>query len=136
MLTLLPCVDPIETAADKVSALAWRTATRKRGTEGDDPAVVRHLHDLAALAAKVAAEPVFKPLVLDILEKDAKRSKKEGVTGRALLAAMLPAIEADDLWRREYEQFVSAVSFGKDEDRISYDQAMAACARLVTVILG
>ena len=135
-VSLLPCVDPIETAADKVSALAWRTATRKRGTEGDDPAVVRHLHDLAALAAKVAAEPVFKPLVLDILEKDAKRSKKEGVTGRALLAAMLPTIAADDLWRREYEQFVSAVSFGKDEDRISYDQAMAACARLVTVILG
>lgn len=134
-VALLPCVDPIETAADKVSALAWRTASRKRGTDGDDPAVVRHLHDLAALAAKVEAEPTFRPLVLDVLEKDAKRSKKEGAAGRDLLAVMLPTIEADDLWRREYEQFVGAVSFGKDEDRISYDHAMAACEKLVASIL-
>lgn len=134
-VALLACVDPIETAADKVSALAWRTASRKRGTDGDDPAVVRHLHDLAALAAKVEAEPKFKPLVLGILDKDAKRSKKEGATGRGMLAAMLPTIEADGLWRREYEQFVGAVSFGKDEDRISYDQAMANCERLVSLIL-
>jgi len=132
----LPCVDPVETAADKVSALAWRTASRKRGTEGDDPAVVRHLHDLAALGASAAKDARFKPLVLEILDNDAKRSKKEGMTGRDLLAAMLPAIKADELWRREYEQFVGAVSFGRDDERISYDQAMTACEGLVATILA
>jgi hypothetical protein len=132
----LPCVDPVETAADKLSALAWRTAARKRGTEDDDPAVIRHLHDLAALAAGVVADARFKPLALDILDTDAKRSGKQGVDGRDLLAAMLPAIEADAVWRREYEQFVGAVSFGRDDEQISYDEAMMACRRLVVAILA
>jgi len=132
----LPCVDPVETAADKVSALAWRTARRKRGAETDDPAVVRHLHDLAALAPRVGSDPRFKPLVLATLEEDAERSKAEGMTGRDLLVAMLPKIKSDDLWRQEYEQFVEAVSFGTDEDRISFDKAVAACERLVATILG
>lgn len=131
----LPCVDPVETAADKVSALAWRTASRKRGAPGDDPAVIRHLHDLAALSALVAKDPRFKPLVLKILDEDAKRSKS-GMNGRELVGAMLPAIKADELWRREYEQFVGAVSFGKDDERISFDEAMKVCEQLVAAILA
>jgi hypothetical protein len=132
----LPCVDPAETAADKVSALAWRTASRKRGADGDDPAVVRHLHDLAALGASAERDPRFKPLVLEILDKEAKRSKKSGMTGRDLLGAMLPTIKSDELWRREYEQFVGAVSFGRDDERISFDRAMEAAEKLVAIILG
>ena len=44
-----PCVDPVETAADKLSALAWRVRARDRSRPDDDPTIVRHLHDLAAL---------------------------------------------------------------------------------------
>ena len=32
-----PCVDPVETAADKLSALAWRVCVRDRRSEKDDP---------------------------------------------------------------------------------------------------
>ena len=45
------CVDPVETAADKFSALAWRVHARRRGATDDDPTIIRHLHDLAALKA-------------------------------------------------------------------------------------
>jgi hypothetical protein len=58
-----PCVDPTETAADKLSALAWRVCVRQRGGERDDPAVIRHLHDLAALEHRVIAAPAFKTLL-------------------------------------------------------------------------
>jgi predicted nucleotidyltransferase component of viral defense system len=44
-----PCVDPVETAADKLSALAWRDRARDRTRASDDPTMIRHLHDLAAL---------------------------------------------------------------------------------------
>ena len=44
-----PCVDPVETAADKLSALAWRVRVRDRARANDDPTIIRHLHDLAAL---------------------------------------------------------------------------------------
>jgi hypothetical protein len=53
----LLCVDPVETAADKISALAWRSSVRNRNSKDDDPSVVRHLHDLAALAPIVGGRP-------------------------------------------------------------------------------
>jgi hypothetical protein len=49
-----PCVQPVETAADKLSALAWRLHARRRGNDEDDPTIIRHLHDLAALKDSVA----------------------------------------------------------------------------------
>jgi len=45
----LLCIDPIETAADKLSALTWRVRTRRRGDARDDPTIIRHLHDLRTL---------------------------------------------------------------------------------------
>jgi hypothetical protein len=130
-VTALFCVDPIETAADKVSALAWRTAVRDRKAKTDDPAIVRHLHDLAALAPTTGASPLFGPLAHKLLEIDARRTGAKNADGRALLEAMLPTITGDPLWRKEYEAFVGAVSFGPEAGRISFDQAIAACETLV-----
>lgn len=129
------CVDPIETAADKISALAWRTAARDRKSAEDDPTIVRHLHDLAALRPLVEADARLRPLARKILDADAKRAKK-AQTGTSLLNAMLPRIADDPLWREEYEQFVVAVSYGTEDQRISYDDALLACETLVTAVLG
>jgi hypothetical protein len=54
------CVDPVEPAADKLSALAWRVHARQRGSEGDDPAIIRHVHDLAALRETAAPPKIFR----------------------------------------------------------------------------
>src|SRR2546428_6215986 len=43
------CIDPVESAADKLSAIAWRIPDRARGGQDDDPFLVRHIHDLAIL---------------------------------------------------------------------------------------
>jgi hypothetical protein len=60
--TLL-CVDPVETAADKLSALAWRVCVRERGAPNDDPTIIRHLHDLAALESRAATALAFLTLL-------------------------------------------------------------------------
>ena len=57
-------MDPVETAADKLSALAWRVLARDRTRAGDDPTIIRHLHDLAALERHVVSAPRFAELVL------------------------------------------------------------------------
>lgn len=129
-----PCVDPLETAADKMSALAWRTAKRQRGSADDDPTVVRHLHDLAALVPLVHGHPELKALALSIAEADASRAGR-GMGGRQLLANMLPAIIEDKAWRQEYQQFVGAVSFGPEAGRIGFDAAIDACRELVEDLL-
>ncbi len=129
----LLCVDPVETTADKICALAWRTAVRDRSDRKDDPAVVRHLHDLAALAPQFGDAPELRPLAQRLLHIDAKRAK--AADGLEMLHAMLPKITSDAEWKREYEHFVSAVSFGPDSDRISYEQAVEACEALVKKVL-
>lgn len=68
-----PCIDVIETAADKLSALAWRVRVRQRGSAKDDPTIIRHLHDLAALEKAVAAAPEFRDLVLAAVAADVRR---------------------------------------------------------------
>lgn len=131
----LMCIDPVETAADKISALAWRAAARDRMSATDDPSIVRHLHDLAALAATVRQSTALSALASGLLHNDAARAGRGRAEGQSLLRAMLPTIEGDTLWRREYEQFVSAVCFGSDAERISFDQALAGCRELVTIVL-
>jgi len=131
----LACVDLVETAADKLSALAWRTAARDRTSQTDDPTIVRHLHDLAALVPKVGASAELGTLARRILAIDSRRTGVAGAEGLELLRSMLPNITGDPLWRREYEEFVGAVSFGPATDRISYERAVAACETLVKVVL-
>jgi predicted nucleotidyltransferase component of viral defense system len=66
-----PCVDRTETAADKLSALVWRVLARRPGSEDDDPTIVRHLHDLAALKATVEASSAFCDLAARAMSGDA-----------------------------------------------------------------
>ena len=61
--------------ADKLSALAWRVCTRQRGAANDDPTIVRHLHDLAALETDIAASSAFAPLMKQAASADAGRGE-------------------------------------------------------------
>jgi predicted nucleotidyltransferase component of viral defense system len=132
-----PCVDPIETAADKLSALAWRVCTRKRGAEDDDPAIIRHLYDLAALEKHVAGSAEFKTLVRETAEKDAGRGGGAAPLEPAeRFAAMLDCLHRDKLWASEYEAFVLQVSFARPEETITFAEAFAATRQLVAAVYG
>ena len=86
-----PCVDPVETAADKLSALAWRVRARDRTRADDDPTIVRHLHDLAALERQVASAPRFGELVLAAVAADVGRGGERATPAdpAAMFADML-----------------------------------------------
>lgn len=94
-----PCIDPVETAADKLSALAWRACARDRSSGRDDPTIVRHSHDLAALEARTSASSAFSALVIQAVLRDRRRGG-----GRApaepteRFALMLERLGTDPLW--------------------------------------
>ena len=127
-----PCVDPVETAADKLSALAWRVRARDRRSPKDDPTIIRHLHDLAALEQHAISAPRFPELVQAACAADVGRGggAPAGDTA-AMFAEMLRRLETDPLWAREYEDFVRAVSFAGPGEAIHFADALASCARLV-----
>lgn len=127
-----PCVSPVETAADKLSALAWRACTRDRQSNGDDPTIIRHLHDLAALEGQAAAAADFLPLLKQKAEADSNRGGGGAPTDPVdRFAAMLDLIRTDPLWAREYDEFVRQVSFASPDQQITFDFALDATSRLV-----
>ena len=129
------CVDAIETAADKLSALAWRVCTRQHGAANDNPTIVRHLHDLAALESHVAASSAFVPLVKQAAAADAGR----GGGGAPAIASerfamMLDRLEREKFWADEYDAFVRQVSFARPDEAIDFPAALAAGKRLIARI--
>lgn len=127
-----PCVDPLETAADKLSALAWRACTRDREAADDDPAVVRHMHDLAALEHLITDDAVFTRLVHANVLADSSRGRGLApVDPRERFEEMLKRLSSDPLWFAEYEQFVRQVNYASPENAITFQDAFGALERLV-----
>ena len=130
-----PCIDPVETAADKLSTLAWRVCARRRGSTDDDPTIIRHLHDLAALESIIAGAPGFAALAKKTAEDDTGRGGKDVPSNpRERFGIMLDLLHKDNLWASEYESFVLQVSFAKEDERISFAEAFAATRRLVALV--
>jgi hypothetical protein len=130
-----PCVDPIETAADKLSTLAWRVCARERGGKDDDPAIIRHLHDLAALEGIIVGASGFPALARETAAADTGRRGEEVPSNpKERFAAMIERLQSDKLWASEYETFVLQVSFAKPDETILFAEAFAAMNKLVTRI--
>ena len=129
------CVDAVETAADKLSALAWRVCARQRGEENDDPTIIRHLHDLAALETHVAASPAFAHLVQQAALADTgRRGGRAPAAAAERFAMMLDRLQREKFWADEYDEFVRQVSFARADEVIGFENALAAGRRLVARI--
>lgn len=112
-----------------------RVCTRKRRSENDDPAVIRHLYDLAALESRIDIAPEFATLVRQIAEKDAGRGGGGApVDAAERFALMLDVLHHDKEWAKEYDTFVLQVSFAGPGEMISFAEAFAATQRLVTLV--
>jgi hypothetical protein len=131
-LSAFACVDPVETAADKLSALAWRVCVRDRSSEDDDPTIVRHLHDLAALETLAAAASTFRTILFAAATADTGRGG-----GRApadptdRFALMIERLTTDRMWADEYEEFVHNVSLATADEEISFTAGLDATRRLI-----
>lgn len=133
----IACVSPIETAADKLSALTWRVLSRQRGNKQDDPTLIRHLHDLAALENFITAYEDFPHLVVTVLEKDTGRDKDlnlSAILPIERLQRMLQCLEDDPVYGDEYERFVTGMSYAAEDERSSFSQALDTARRIVSQI--
>lgn len=128
----IACIDPVETAADKLSAFAWRMLVRDRSSDKDDPTIVRHLHDLAALEGAVSDNATFPTLLRSILDDDSYRGRGAvaDLDPRERLTAMRTKLAGDALYAAEYERFVGGMAFAGAADIPSFKNAAAAVERL------
>lgn len=127
--TKINCISPIETAADKLSALTWRIIVRERGSEKDDPTIIRHLHDLASLQPVINSDTKnFIAIANSSLERDRNRRGGEliqGLSNAERIAKTLDLLKTDRLYRREYESFVLSMSYANEDEIILFDSAIS-----------
>ena len=135
----ISCVSPIEIAADKLSAIIWRIPDRVRGELYDDPAIVRHLHDLAILEPIISAEYIFITLAKKAMQKDNYRSKKNKNFSEMALEEkfyqLFKVIDNDIESAKEYNRFVKNVSYAPQELAPDFLTALMAVRRLSNHIL-
>lgn len=131
----IACVDPVENAADKLSALIWRVPDRVREPEDDDPDLARHLHDLAALQPYAIGHSLFKELAIDTIRQDDDRC--EQTKGKSLdqkFQLLLEILASDREYRTEYTRFVQGMSYARGAVP-SFDEAIVKLKALADHLL-
>jgi hypothetical protein len=138
-VTAISCIDPVESAADKLSAIAWRIPDRVRGDQYDDPSIVRHIHDLAMLKDRALAHADFARLVEKSMRDDDGRAKNDltlgGMAISEKLDKMLDVLAEDTLYPDEYRRFVEDVSYAESGQTLDFKGAIQAVRALVISVL-
>jgi Nucleotidyl transferase AbiEii toxin, Type IV TA system len=131
----IACINPVENAADKLSAISWRIAERVRGSENDSPDIVRHIHDLAILGKLALNNANFPKLVIAALERDKNRSEliKELSMGEKF-SKMIGILETDAEYPKEYRRFVNAMSYAENDTIPTFQKAVESVRLLIEVV--
>ena len=106
--------------------------------EKDDPTIIRHLHDLAALK-KIIFEhkEIFTKCAGESLLSD------QGTRGGNVIADMgiherliksLDVLSIDKKYRSEYQQFVQNMSYADEDEHITFDDAMSVLEKVIKLI--
>ncbi|MGB7509795.1 MAG: nucleotidyl transferase AbiEii/AbiGii toxin family protein [Pelodictyon phaeoclathratiforme] len=123
----MPYIDPVEIAADKLSALSWRLLDEE---ERQDKTLIRHVHDLAALETLIASNVKFPDLVRQSIAGDYNRSD---IPQEQRLRGVMTNLQ-NAVWKEAYQSFVQDMSFSRDDEIIPYESALDACERLVYLV--
>ncbi len=133
----IDCVSAIETAGDKLSALTWRIIVRDRADKKDDPTIIRHLHDLAALESVIKdAGNNFVLSAKESLQRDQSRRGGNVIADMSItdrLTNALKILKEDSLYQKEYTQFVESMSYAAENELIRFDEAVSALGRIIGV---
>ena len=128
------CIQPIEVIANKFSALMWRVYIKDRTkplhTKENDPTIVRHLHDIAALE-----DLLYTKEFVELLQKSFDTDKGRGgfdnnYTLAEFVKITLDKLTEDKIYKKEYSDFVSSMSYAKDSEVITFEKAMASLNKL------
>jgi Nucleotidyl transferase AbiEii toxin, Type IV TA system len=136
----IACCNPIENAADKLSAVTWRIPDRKRGTNTDDRSIVRHIHDLAMLKEIVMHNKEFTELVLNSMKEDESRPKDNTSpiisSIKERFDRMLKILDEDKLYSKEYDNFVKSMSYAQNDSILSYEESVRYLKQLIAQVVG
>jgi hypothetical protein len=134
-IPMIACIDPVETAIDKLSALVWRVPDRVREPRDDDPDLVRHIHDLVALHQRATAHKNFKRMAIEMIGRDDSRCAKiSGWPLKEKVTYLMETLETDREYPSEYNRFVQGMSYSA-AGVPSYQEAVSKLRQLTDQLL-
>lgn len=116
------CINPIETAAEKLSALIWRTLYYKQDF---DPTLLRHLYDLASLKDfLVANKTQFSDLLEKIYQADQSKwqSQYHFETLPKAIQQLHRVLVSEPKYKKAYRSFVQNMCY--DTDTLSFEKSL------------
>ena len=99
-------------------------------TQENDPTIVRHLHDIAAIE-----DLIYTKEFVELLEKSYKSDKGRGgfdnnYTLPEFIKITLDKLIEDNVYKKEYSDFVSSMSYAKDSEVITFEKALNCFERM------
>lgn len=130
------CLAPVETAADKLCALTWRVIKRDRHCDGDDPAMIRHLHDLAALHPFIMAQSRdFIKMARTAFAIDLQSGPRAMNHDLAMAAGQaLEILHDDSLYADEYKYLVMNMSYARDNEKLDFSNALDRLKKIISLL--
>lgn len=124
--TEILCLTPLETASDKMSALIWRVIKRNRKDENDDPAMIRHLHDLCKLSGEIqGSEAIFIEMSLSVFAEDMQTERRQlNIKLQQAGTDALEILRNDKEYVNEYQKFVANVSYADEDENIEFEDVL------------
>ncbi len=117
------CISPIETAAEKLSALLWRTLY---SNQDFDPTLLRHLYDLASLKDVIRSnQSQFKKLLEQIYQADqSKRDNQHSFESLPqALKHLYQVLVSQPKYKKAYQSFVENMCY--DTNTLSFEEALS-----------
>jgi hypothetical protein len=132
---LIACCSPVETAAEKLSALTWRILIRNRENEQDDPSIIRHLYDLTALNQTIKDYQKFSSLVSKFMQEDVNSNRGQiqslSIPKVELLPKMFEQLESDPIYHEEYTRFVKGMSYATEDECPTFEECIETVKSIV-----
>jgi predicted nucleotidyltransferase component of viral defense system len=136
--TEVECVSLIEIGANKLSALMWRIdikdRTQVKGSASNDPTIIRHLHDLAALEPLILDDKLKSCLNLSFELDKGRGGSNKNINIKEFAHKTLNKLKKDPYYAKEYKDFVEALSYAKENEKTGFDTALKSFERIINFI--
>lgn len=123
----IDCISLEEIAGNKLSALMWRVQIKDRAQPfgiRNDPTIMRHLHDLSALHSQIQTDNFVNMLQKSFNNDLGRSGSNKDIDLITSLNNTYDSLKNDKMYKKEYENFVDNMCYGKDNEIINFNTAL------------
>ena len=138
-LNTFPCIDVVQTAAEKLVSLLRRTAAGLRGIdEWADEKLIRHVYDLHFITAEIALGVDFIALVNKTVAADGEqfgnKHKEFLESPEQEISSALTALKNNSVYKQQYDELLEPLVYAQHKP--TFEEGLATVDQLARRVWG